>query len=181
MSKSKVTNPKPIPVEQLRPEDRARERIPWKEMKVGSIYQRKDGRYYIYAGRSVVYHTYGDVMTRESDKHFYTYIYIDYPGVICKAVDEDTLSILCSSAKIRSSEYRDIARTKIGELEGFTAQSQWKFSDFLVRVEPGSQSKGSTKRIVKYTEQERAIYSKFSKAKKSGKTTAKRATKKASK
>ena len=35
-----------------RPQDVPLGRVSWKDMKVGGIYQRKDGRYYIYAGRA---------------------------------------------------------------------------------------------------------------------------------
>ena len=151
-----------IPVEDMRPEDQALERIPWKDMEIGGIYQRKDGRYYIYAGRAVVYHNKGNITTRESDKHFYTYIYIDAPGVLCKVVDDDVLSIICSSAKIRSSEYRDIARTKVGQLEGFTTQTDWQFSSFTVITDPKQRSVGTTKRKVVYSEQDKAKYKTFS-------------------
>ena len=85
---------------------------------------------------------------------------------MCKSIDEDTLSLLCSSAKLRSSEYRDIARTKVGQLEGFVSQKQWKFGDFTVVIEPGVQSKGSTKYKVKNTKQEIAIISKYIRSKK---------------
>lgn len=166
MSSILTQKSKALKVEQMRPEDQARERIPWKEMQVGGIYQRKNGKYFIFAGRGVVYHNCGeDVLVRESDKHFYTYIYIDYPAVLCKSVDEDTLSLLCSSAKLRSSEYRDIARTKVGQLEGFVSQKQWKFGDFTVVIEPGVQSKGSTKYKVKNTKQEIAIISNYIRSK----------------
>lgn len=146
-----------IPKEAMRPEDRAIERIPWKDMEIGGIYQRKDGRYYIYAGRAVVYHTTKATSTRESDKYFYTYIYIDGPGVLCKPLDEETLSIICSSAKIRSSEYRDIARTKVGQLEGFSSQFHWCFSDFTVVTDSHYKSVGSTKRKVTYSRRDKEI------------------------
>lgn len=153
--------PKPLAVNEMRPEDQARSHIPWKEMEVGGIYQRKDGRYFIYAGRAVIYHSNGNIRTTESDKYYYSYIYIDTPGILCKVVDDDTLQILGNSAKLRSSEYRDIARTKVGQLDGFTDQTHWKLSDFTVVVDVGYKAKGSVKRNVKYTAKEKAAYATF--------------------
>lgn len=168
-----TTKPKLIPISEMRPEDQGRERIPWKEMEVGGIYQRKDGRYYIYAGRAVVYHNNGVVSTRESDKHNYSYIYIDGPGVLCKIINEDMLTITCGSAKIRSSEYRDIARTKVGQIEGFTTQSHWNFGSFAVITDPAQHAIGSTRRKVDYTEKDIANYQTYLKK------TAKKRTRKA--
>ncbi len=176
----KTFRPEPLTVNEMRPEDQGRTHIPWKEMEVGGIYQRKDGRYFIYAGRAIVYHNNGNIRTTESDKYYYSYIYVDYPGVLCKIVDEDTLEILSSSARLRSSEYRDIARTKVGQLEGFTDQTHWRLSDFTVVTDVGYRAKGATKRNVKYTAKEKAVYDTFVKkqtAKKSkAKTTARRST-----
>lgn len=170
-----MSKPKPIPVSEMRPEDQARERIPWKEMEVGGIYQRKDGRYYIYAGRAVVYHCNGKVTTRESDKHYYSYIYVDAPGVLSKAINEDVLKIISGSARIRSSEYRDIARTKVGQLDGFVAQTEWSIGEFLIKTEPTEHAVGSTRRKVVYSAKDTQSYKTFakkaSKAKKSSKTT----------
>lgn len=172
-TKSSILKPKPIPVEKMRPEDQARERIPWKEMEVGGIYQRKDGRYYIYAGKAVVYHCNGVVTTRESDKHNYSYIYIDGPGVFSKAVNEDILKIISGSARIRSSEYRDIARTKVGQLDGFVAQSEWNIGEFLIKTEPDVKPVGSTRRKVVYSSTDTTTYNKYVAKTKKAKTSKK--------
>lgn len=133
-------------------EDIPRDRIPWKEMKVGGIYQcKRNGKYFIYAGRSDVYHNVGDSMTRVSEPKYYTYIYIDYPNVLVTSKTDEKIKILASSAKVRSSEYRDIARTFIGMIPGFDHQTDWEFSTFTIKTDPTHQVKGSTKFKVKYT------------------------------
>lgn len=183
MKKTKTNSkPAPIPVSQMRPEDQARERIPWKEMEVGGIYQRKDGRYFIYAGRAVVYHCNGTVTTRESDKHYYSYIYVDSPKVLSKALNEDILKIVSSTARIRSSEYRDIARTKVGQLNEFVAHSEWSIGEFLIKTEPNTVAVGSTRRKVVYSSKDKKSYDAFvKKADKTAKPKTKSKTKAKSK
>lgn len=98
----------------LRLEEIPLDHIPWKDMKVGGIYQRKNGKYFIYAGRSYVYHILGESMTQVSEPKFYSYVYIDYPAVLTSKVSPEALKIIAGSARIRSSEYRDIARSFVG-------------------------------------------------------------------
>lgn len=169
---SKTLKPKPLTVDEMRPEDQGRTHIPWKEMEVGGIYQRKDGRYFIFAGRAVVYHNNGSVRTTESDKYYYSYIYVDYPGVLCKTIDADTIAILSSSAKLRSSEYRDIARTKVGQLDGFVDQTHWRLADFTIVADVDYKTKGSTRRNVKYSTKEKAMYNTYAKKQAAKKTKA---------
>lgn len=135
----------------MRLEDIPIERIPWKEMVVGGIYQRKDGRYYIYAGRADVYHKVDNSLTLVAETKFYTYIYLDYPTVLTLMETPDTIKIIAGSAKIRSSEYRDIARSMVGMLPNFTVQPDWQVADFIIKTTPLHTQKGTTKLKVKFS------------------------------
>lgn len=136
---------------EMRLDDVPRSHIPWKEMVVGGIYQRKNGRYFIYAGRADVYHKVNNSLTSVSEPKFYTYIQIDYPAVLTSVESPDVIKIIASSAKLRSSEYRDIARTLVGMLPDFTAQPEWHLADFVIRTDPLHVSKGATKLKVKFS------------------------------
>ena len=146
-----------------RPQDVPLGRVPWKDMKVGGIYQRKDGRYYIYAGRANTTHTILASRTDFGEKYYYTYIYLDYPTVLTEDVDTNKLRIIASSAKIRTSEYRDIAEAQIGMLPGFAGQSVWKVADFTIYTDPKHISGGSKKAKVKFSAEAAATFKVYEK------------------
>lgn len=145
----------------LRLEEIPLDRIPWKDMKVGGIYRRKNGKYFIYAGRSYVYHISGESLTQVSEPKFYSYIYIDYPTVLTSKTPPDTLKIIANSAKIRTSEYRDIARSFVDMMPGFSGQTEWRVADFMILVDPQHVSKGSTKHKVKFSSSDSAEFKKY--------------------
>lgn len=146
-----------------RPQDVPLGRVPWKDMKVGGIYQRKDGRYYIYAGRANTTHTILASRTDFGEKYYYTYIYLDYPTVLTEDVDTSKLRIIASSAKIRTSEYRDIAEAQIGMLPGFAGQSVWEVADFTIYTDPKHISGGSKKAKVKFSAEAAATFKVYEK------------------
>lgn len=146
-----------------RPQDVPLGRVPWKDMKVGGIYQRKDGRYYIYAGRANTTHTILASRTDFGEKYFYTYIYLGYPTVLTEDVDTNKIRIIASSAKIRTSEYRDIAEAQIGMIPGFTGQSVWEVADFTIYTDPNHVSGGSKKAKVKFSAKAAATFKVYEK------------------
>lgn len=135
----------------MRPQDVPLERVPWKEMKVGGIYERKDGRYFIYCGRARSVHVMDNVQVKFGEELAYTYIYLDYPSVISEVTGINKISLIASSAKLRCSEYRDIARAQIGMIPNFNGQSVWQLEDFLIYTSPNHVNKGSAKAKVKFS------------------------------
>lgn len=151
--------------EKMRISDAVRERVPWKEMKVGGIYQRKDGRYYIYAGRSEVFRDLDGRFVQVAESKYYTYIYLDWPGVLVDSKKFDTIQIIASSARIRSAERRDIARSFVGMLPEFDNQECWKISDYTIYTDPTHEPRGTTSNKVDFSEKEKALFAKKMKRK----------------
>lgn len=145
----------------MRPQDVPMERVPWKDMKVGGIYERKDGKFFIYCGRARSVHVMDNVQVTFGEELVYTYIYLDYPSVISEVTGIDKISLIASSAKLRCSEYRDIARAQIGMIPNFSGQSIWQLEDFMIYTSPNHVSKGSAKAKVKFSEKSLDTFNKL--------------------